>query len=195
MHPYNITDQSRTKIYFVIAAIALFVCPWINGIISFFGLAGCVAGVSVFGGLFFLIDRWAWSQKWLAPAFGTPNLTGTYEVTGHTSGADGEARDWTGRVTIVQRWSSMTVSMVTPDSGSSSSLSAIEIYPGRGVRLVYGFSNQRDHQRNQLNDHVGMCSVLFDETLSNATANYFTGHGRATTGSMTWTRFTEETNE
>lgn len=195
MHPFNVALKPRAPVFFVLAFLAILVCPPINKAVSFFGLPGCVAVFSVFGLLFWIVDRWAWRLPWLTKAFGTPNLSGVWAVTGETNGADGIPRSWSGNVTIVQHWTSMAISMATEESGSSSTMSSLEVSPGRGVRLMYGFTNERVGQKGSLNDHQGTCNVLFDESLSSATAFYFTGHGRSTVGSMTWTRSKKESRE
>lgn len=188
MHEYSINNRSRITFLFLVAFVAILLCPVVNSLVARTALVGPIASSSIFFALFLLVDRLAWKHRPLVWCFSTPDLSGQWTVEGRTSGADGIERDWSATATITQNWTTISVVLRADGSTSQSNVAAIEILPGQGCRLAYAYANRRNNASGLLIDHRGMCELEFSDELNSATAIYFNNHDRQTTGDMTWTR-------
>ncbi len=186
MHGYSNSCKSRRPIIYGIALASIAICPVVNSIASQFPTLGPVASSSLYYGLFTFVDRFAWRLAWLSPLLGTPDMSGDWDVSGITSGADGVERNWTAVVTITQTWTQISVVLATEHSISVSKIAGLQVLPGQGCRLVYTYDNHRTADEASLIDHRGTCELHFEKHGKRATAYYFTDRNRKTVGSMTW---------
>lgn len=188
MHTYSMRDCCRERYIFYIALAALAVLAIFKQAAGFVGVAVSITAFSVFGGLYFTFDRWVWKLDWIGKLFGVPDLSGTWEVTGHTDGADRIERDWTATLVIEQTWSHIAISIETDGSRSRSTMASIERDPGHGYRLIYGYQNSRKDVERELQSHTGTCEAVISADLQTAEATYFNDHQRRTVGTMSWRR-------
>jgi hypothetical protein len=188
MHGYSNSCKSRRPIIYGIALASIAICPVVNSIASQLQLLGPIASSSLYYGLFALVDQFAWRLSWLSRLFGTPDLSGGWDVSGITSGADGVERSWTAVVSVTQTWPQISVVLVSENSTSLSKVAGLQVLPGQGCRLVYTYDNHRTADEASLINHRGTCELHFEKHGERATAYYFTDRNRKTVGSMTWTK-------
>lgn len=188
MHTYSMRGCSRERYVFYLALAAIVVAAIMRQAAGYVGVAISVTAIGVFGGLFFVFDRWVWKLPWIGKGFGTPDLSGTWAIEGSTDGADGLARDWNGVLTIEQTWSHIAISIETEQSRSRSTMASLERDPGFGYRLIYGYANSRKDVDGELRSHNGTCEAIIADDLQSADAAYFNDHQRRTVGTMKWSR-------
>lgn len=188
MHGYSNSCKSRSPIIYGIALASITICPVVNSFTSQTQIFGPIASSSLYFGLFTLVDRFAWRLSWLSRLFGTPDLSGDWDVSGITSGADGVERSWTAVVSVTQTWTQISVVLVSENSTSVSKVAGLHVLPGQGCRLVYTYDNHRTADEASLVNHQGMCELHFEKNGKRATAYYFTDRNRKTVGSMSWTK-------
>ena len=191
MHTYSMRGCPRERYVFYISLIAVAIIAIARQTAGYFGVIITVTTLTVFGILFFVFDRWLWRQPKLVPIVGIPNLSGAWNVSGKTEGADGNEREWNGTAHIEQTWSRIAISIQTGISRSRSAVAAIERDPGHGIRLVYGYMNDPKTINEELQSHKGTCEIVFSDDLKSAEATYFNDHQRRTCGTMVWKRAQE----
>lgn len=149
-------------------------------------LAGAGA---VFGFLYWVLNKWAWKWYGVGTWLKVPVLSGTWDCEGKSLAADGTTRfDWRGEVKIAQSWDKLRIRLTTDTSGSNSISAALAHDSFDGVVLLYHYRNDPRPEAPELRTHTG-CSVMTIATdLGSATGEYFTGRGRMTFGTMTWTK-------
>lgn len=195
MHTYSMRGCCRERYIFYIALAAIAVLAIVKQAAGFVGVAVSITAFSVFGALYFIFDRWVWKFGWIGKLLGTPDLSGTWAVEGHTDGADGIERDWEATLTIEQTWSHIAISIETEGSRSRSTMASIERDPGHGYRLIYGYHNQRKDVVQEMRSHSGTCEAIVADDLQSAEATYFNDHQRRTVGTMSWNRQTKPSDE
>jgi hypothetical protein len=188
MHTYAMKDCARERyiLYMVLLAIPIFGA--VQKFAGLMGLAVSVGTISIFGGIYFVFDRWAWRMPIFSRLAGIPNLQGNWTVTGQTSGADGQPREWAGTARITQTWSHISISIDTEMSRSRSGMAAVECDHGHGFRVVYAYVNEPKGTECELYSHRGTCQVVFSADLVSGDGTYFNDHQRRTFGTMTWKR-------
>lgn len=188
MHTYSMRGCPRERYIFYIALVAISGIAIAKQVAGYFGVVISIGSVGVFGGLFFLFDRYAWRIPAISRMVGIPDLAGTWQVTGKTDGADGVTREWNGDVRIEQTWSQIAISLETDGSRSRSAMASLERDAGHGFRVIYGYTNEPKDTAEELRSHRGTCQVVFSPNLESADATYFNDHQRRTCGTMTWKR-------
>ena len=131
--------------------------------------------------LYWAFDQFCW--KWIRRVTKLPDLSGEWHCEGRTLG-DGHVGDWDGKITIVQSFDKIKVSLSTKQSTSSSRSAALFYEEGIGYRLSYNYKNEPRIGEEDLAFHWGCCELLFDVGLTRADGEYFNGHGRKTFGTM-----------
>lgn len=188
MHTYSMRGCSRERYVFYLALAAIAVVAVMRQTAGYVGVAISITAFGVFGGLFFVFDRWIWKLPWIGKLLGTPDLSGTWAIAGSTDGADGLARDWKGTLKIEQTWSQIAISIETQQSRSRSTMASLERDPGFGYRLIYGYANSRRDVDGELRSHNGTCETIIASDLRSADSAYFNDHQRRTVGTMKWSR-------
>ncbi|MEZ5462934.1 hypothetical protein [Dokdonella sp.] len=204
-HEYAlINGVNRSKVGRYIAAVAgglaallVFLFLLIVNLAGFLGwnvnlpptiLSLAVTG-SIYFGLYWLFDRFAWRWRWLSRLIGVPDLSGEWSCNGQTTDADGSVTyEWVATVSIVQTWDKVRVRLKTEQSGSNSINAALIHDSVDGYRLIYNYRNDPRPGEPELRTHHGFAELTFNDDLRSAEGNYFNGHGRYTFGRMQLTR-------
>lgn len=148
-----------------------------------------VGAGTVFGVLYWLLNRYAWKWPPLTLALKVPDISGKWLCSGITIGTDGSVQHlWTATVTIYQRWDKIRVCLKTEQSGSDSIAAALICDDEDGYRLLYNYRNQPRISEVNLKGHLGFCDLRFAKNLKTAEGDYFNGHGRNTFGTMKLSR-------
>src|SRR6185437_11634158 len=85
-----------------------------------------VGAGAVFGVLYWVFNRYAWRWPLMSLAVKVPNLSGAWQCSGKTYNAEGAVEyEWSGTVTIYQRWDKIRVKLKTDKSGSDSIAAAL----------------------------------------------------------------------
>src|SRR6185312_8952356 len=143
----------------------------------------------VFGVLYWVFNRYAWRWPLMSLAVKVPNLSGAWQCSGKTYNAEGAVEyEWSGTVTIYQRWDKIRVKLKTDKSGSDSIAAALVCDDDDGYRLLYNYRNQPRIDAVELKGHLGFCDLIFAKDLKSADGEYFNGRGRNTFGTMHLTR-------
>ena len=124
-----------------------------------------------------------------------PDLSGQWICSGKTNSVDGVARDWSGKITISQTWSKISIALETEMSTSISIIARLNSVSGQGFQLIYNYSNETKVRDPELLDHAGTSKLLISKDLKSATGTYFNDHPRPTSGSMVWKRIEKEQKE
>ena len=144
-----------------------------------------ITGAMVFGGLYFLFDRYIWRFSCISYFIGIPNISGTWLVTGQTFDLDGErTHKWKAVMTISQLYEKITIRLKTSQSSSRSISATLIPEAGTGFRLIYSYQNEPRVGEIELNRHIGHCELTFDSKTESASGDYFNGGGRNTFGHM-----------
>jgi hypothetical protein len=188
MHTYSMRDCSRERYIFYLSLLAVAAVAIAKQAAGYLGVFISVTTFTLFAGIFYVFDRWAWRLPWVNKVIGIPDLAGVWKISGTTNGADGQPREWTGEARIEQTWSRIAISLETEHSRSRSGIAAIERDPGHGFRILYGYTSEPKRPDGELRLHRGTCEVIFSDNLRSGEATYFNDHQRRTCGTMAWTR-------
>jgi hypothetical protein len=144
---------------------------------------------AVSAGLIYLVLYWVFNNlgwllvgRWLK----LPNLSGKWDVVGKTLDAQGNVRfDWSGELSIRQKWDGIEIHQRTPNKSESESYVALIVPTERGeASLAYGYRNTPDVAQTELQRHDGFCELTFSADLKTASGRYFTSRERQSFGSM-----------
>lgn len=150
-----------------------------------------VGAGSVFGVLYWLLNRYAWRWAGIAQWLKVPNLRGEWRCHGETLNADGTVKySWHGTLTITQSWDRLRVRLKTAQSGSNSISAALVRDDIEGCVLLYHYQNDPKIGEPELHAHRGFAEITFAKDLTTAQGDYFNGHGRNTFGRMRFTKVT-----
>ena len=144
---------------------------------------------TVFGALYWLLDRHAWRWDLIGRFLKVPDLSGEWECHGQTINPDGTpSYTWHATITIIQTWDKLRIRLKTQQSGSNSNTAALICDEADGYRLFYSYKNEPKIGEVALNSHRGFADIVFSKDLRTGTGEYFNGHGRYTFGTMTLRR-------
>lgn len=179
---------SATTVYFLLSSVrvaeALGIPPDLPPSILSLAMAG-----SVFAGLYWAFDRFAWRWRVLGGLLRVPNLSGEWKCAGRTLDQDGSVRHvWDATVTVTQSWDKLRVRLKTSTSRSNSVSAALICDPSDGHKLLYHYVNDPRIGEPDLKSHRGFAEVVFSKDMTSAEGEYVNGFGRSTFGTMKLTR-------
>ncbi|MFM0722390.1 hypothetical protein PQQ53_01695 [Paraburkholderia strydomiana] len=144
---------------------------------------------TVFGLLYWVLNKWAWKWPGIGLALKVPDISGIWDCAGKTLDGDGSTKyEWQAEVTIVQSWDKLRIRLVTKTSGSSSISAALAHDSVDGFALLYHYRNDPKAGAAGLASHTGCSVMTIAKDLKSATGDYFNGRGRMTFGTMDWTK-------
>ena len=144
---------------------------------------------SVFGVLYWLLNRFAWRWAGIAQWLKVPNLRGEWSCHGETINSEGAVKHtWRGALTITQNWDKLRVRLKTAQSSSNSIAAALVHDDIDGCVLLYHYQNDPRIGEPELRAHRGFAEITFAKDLKSAEGEYFNGHGRYTFGRMRLTK-------
>jgi hypothetical protein len=144
---------------------------------------------TIFGALYWVLSKWAWKWYGVDIWLKVLDLSGTWDCLGKTLAPDGTTKfDWRAEVQIVQSWDKLRIRLTTKTSGSNSISAALAHDSVDGVALLYHYRNDPQLEAAELKAHTGCSVMTVAKDLKSATGEYFTGCGRMTFGTMTWTK-------
>ena len=198
MHDYSIDRHPKEKVLFLLALIAIIAAPLVKGLAEYLvSLLEVSTGWSsapvvavpvfgLFGGLYFLFDRFLWKITLLRKLLLVPDLNGKWVCAGCTSLKNGEPVnfDWNSVVSITQSWSKILIHLKTSQSESKSISASIYHEAGVGYRLLYQYNNKPNADELDLSNHSGSAELLFSEDIESASGSYYTDRHRTTVGTM-----------
>jgi len=198
MHDYSIDRHPKEKVLFLLALIAIIAAPLVKGLAEYLvSLLEVSTGWSsapvvavpvfgLFGGLYFLFDRFLWKITFLRKLLLVPDLNGKWVCAGCTSLKNGEPVnfDWNSVVSITQSWSKILIHLKTSQSESKSISASIYHEAGVGYRLLYQYNNKPNADELDLSNHSGSAELLFSEDIESASGSYYTDRHRTTVGTM-----------
>lgn len=192
MHSYAIHNHDRTTIGRVIATASIFVAGGVSALLTQAYFAGFALGSISTGLVYLLLDFLFTKFGWKAKFLNLPNLSGKWRVEGKTLDEDSQIRfEWNATLVINQTWKEILISLKT-DQSRSNSYTAYLTKRNEGWLLSYSYQNEPNaDQYNELQQHKGMCELIFDLDNSAAEGSYFNSSGRKTFGTMMLTRVSE----
>jgi|SRR5579871_2285809 len=148
-----------------------------------------VGAGSVYGVLYWYLNRRAWRWSRLGSLLKLPDISGDWDCVGQTLDLNGQVlHNWQGRIKIVQSWNKLRVLLSTHQSSSTSIAAAIVCDKDGGYRLLYNYKNDPGIGEVQLRSHRGSADIGFSQDLRSAKGEYFNGYGRYTFGTLQLTR-------
>lgn len=152
-------------------------------------LLSLLGASSVFGFLYWMLNKWVWKWPGIGLALKVPDMSGVWDCVGTTLACDGSTKyDWKAEITIVQSWDKLRIRLVTSKSGSSSISAALAHDSVDGFVLLYHYRNDPKVDAVGLTSHTGCAVMTIAKNLKSATGDYFNGRGRMTFGTMNWTK-------
>ena len=151
---------------------------------TFFSLVGAGA---VYGGIFWLFDRYIWRISRVAKLLRVPDLSGKWTCQGNPLDK-GVAVPWQGEMTITQSWDRIRIVINTAHSRSQSLAAAIQYDPAEGYHLFYHYRNEPNVAAPTMAAHHGFAELIFAPDEQSASGDYFNGRGRNTFGTLSITR-------
>lgn len=199
LHDYAIDRHPKQKVVYFLAFAAIVVAPYVNSWLALLldgadtsklPLATAVPVATLFGGIFWLFNQYLWRWAPIRKFLLVPDLNGTWTCIGKTITKEGQPFefDWTAKITIVQSWSRMQISLATERSRSGSVAASLSNEHADGFKLIYYYKNDPAVTERDLHRHGGSCQLLFDPACQSATGSYFTDQERATVGTMSLRR-------
>jgi hypothetical protein len=152
-------------------------------------LLSLVSAGTVFGVLYWVLDRYAWRWSRLGDLLGVPDLSGQWHCDGESLNQGGAIiHKWKGTITIVQSWYKIRVRLKTEQSGSNSISAALICDKADGYILLYHYRNDPRVGQPELKSHRGFAELTFSKDRRSAAGDYFNGAGRYTFGTMKLTK-------
>lgn len=176
-----------------ISALVVFVLLWSVDIAQRYGLSAnlpptvlsLVGAGTVFGILYWILDRYAWRWHPISRLLKVPDLSGGWSCKGQSVKTENNpAYEWEAKITIIQSWDRLRVRLKTAQSGSHSTSAAIIYDEADGFRLFYSYKNDPNIGELELKSHRGFAEIVFSKDLRSGDGEYFNGHGRYTFGTM-----------
>lgn len=189
MHDYSIDSPIRQKANVVLAIVSFLVPGWFAAAAASMGMIKLGGMALSFGAVFalleWLFDRWIWRA--LAPAFGIPNLNGTWEGHGVSSWTNPETNQphhYTMEITIRQTFTKLEVHTETVESTSRSFMASFETQHAV-TQFHYGFENEpRNMADPDLHRHSGMMNLRIEANGKRMSGDYFSGKHRVRHGEI-----------
>lgn len=183
MHEYCIKGHKKEIVVFYITLASVVLSTCFAQLIDLIGAQLHIAikytltTSCTFGLLYALFSKKLWKSKGFGKLFNFPNLNGNYTVKALSlKNPTGSEIEWDGRMSIVQTWDKILITLKT-DKSSSESISSngcIEYIPNIGYRLEYKYHNDPNLIKSELHPHDGECTITFTEQICTAKAEYFT---------------------
>jgi hypothetical protein len=201
-HEYAIIGHKRSEIGRWLGFASVILAPILTGLITWASawplLAASVQAKMVaftmstglvYAALYWVFNRYVW--RWLNKVLGIPDLSGTWSVTGKSLTLEGEVRfDWSGSLTITQKWDRIAIELKTNQSGSFSETASVLLKHDGAAKLSYSYQNHPRAGEPELQKHQGFCELTFDAGRSGAEGHYFNSMGRYSFGRMQLSRTT-----
>lgn len=196
-HEYAVIGHKRSEIGRWLGAASVVLAPLLTGIVTWLSqwsvltdsvqakmLTFTLSTGIVYALLYWLFNRYGW--RLLDIVLGIPVLSGRWTVTGQSLDLDNKVRfDWTGSLTISQKWDRIAIELKTPQSGSHSETASVLLKHDGDAKLSYSYQNHPRIGEPELQKHQGFCELIFDTKRQTAEGHYFNSMGRITFGRMT----------
>ncbi len=134
--------------------------------------------------LYWLFDRhvWRWRLIRRLGLLSVPDLNGQWSGEIDSSfGDEGTKRNV--KVNILQRWSSMLITLQADESSSHSTMAALRARDIDSPELTYTYANEpRARATDAMQSHRGTCTLRL--AAGRLEGNYYTGRGRGTVGEL-----------
>ena len=192
MHKYTIENHQNEKYIFTIALISVAISPILSKLVTnFFLIINIEITITItasllFSLLFFIANLIIGRVKWISRIFGVPCLSGKWICNGASYNyTKKDIYHWNGIVSIEQNWTRILVTLHTENSSSFSTsiIGNLKRIAGNGYLLTYIYENNPKVDQKELQKHIGVCKIRFDQNLMKAEADYF-NQGRPTYGTM-----------
>ncbi|MDR4168127.1 hypothetical protein [Bacillus paranthracis] len=186
MHEYTVIDHPKHKILFWVAIssmglsslISTRIQPWIQEVLNAPVIATLsISGVTIFYGLYLLLNLVIWKIPLFRTIFHFPSLEGEWECYGISNNTRlNKQFEWYGTITIRQTWDKILITLKTKNSTSNSlsTTGGIKYYAGVGYKLSYHYENNPSANSDKdLHKHEGFCILTFNEDEKTAEGCYF----------------------
>lgn len=152
-------------------------------------LLSLLGASTVFGALYWILNKWAWKWPGINSALKVPNISGVWDCVGTTLHSDGSTKyEWKAEVTVVQSWDRLRIRLTSQNSGSNSISAALANDSIDGFVLLYHYRNDPKAAATDLTTHVGCSVMTVAKNMQSASGEYFNGRGRMNFGTMIWTK-------
>ena len=191
MHPYSIDTEERKNVLLILA-IASIILSW-----SFYkifneykiALPWWVESPSIlflYGIFFEVFDKWVWKFFEKIKFIRTPNLNGKWE--GYLkSSFDEHSSEMKADLQIFQTWTKIEIILTTEQSTSYSETASLVINKPEGKYLSYQYVNKpKSAAVKTMSIHQGTTRLLFNETESTLSGEYYSGRDRQNLGSLSF---------
>ncbi|MBX9976398.1 hypothetical protein [Cytobacillus firmus] len=178
MHEYTVVDHPRRIILFGLAIISTFISGYISSYINIWaGITIPLSSMTIFTGLYLLLNHLLWKLKIFRKIFSFPNLDGEWECTGLSKNILLQKEtDWEGTIIIKQTWDKVLITLKTNNSQSKSVsiTGGIKYFAGDGYKLSYHYENTPNPTaETDMRKHEGFCVLTFGEEEQTAEGYYF----------------------
>lgn len=201
-HEYAIIGHKRSEIGRWLGFASVILAPILTGLITWVSgspllaasvqakmVAFTVSTGLVYAALYWAFNRYVW--RWLNKMLGIPDLSGTWSVTGKSLTLEGEVKfDWSGSLTISQKWDRIAIELKNNQSGSFSETASVLLKHDGAAKLSYSYQNHPRAGEPELQKHQGFCELTFDVERRSAEGHYFNSMGRYSFGRMQLSRMT-----
>jgi hypothetical protein len=189
MHDYSMRGHPRERLIYYLAAAAFSLMPLATTLTGWLGVGIAVGSFTLFSGLFYLFDHYAWRITPVRRLFKLPDLNGKWTCAGTQIDSSGAVtKEWQAAVTIKQTWSRLCIALQTDSSRSRSGPASIEHDEGHGYRLLYTYQNDPVPGQKPLAPHRGTCELIFNDECNLAEGVYFNDHNRQSFGRIKLTK-------
>jgi len=174
MHSYSTDIPLRKKALIVFGVV---VATLLSVATSAFGVLGALPPVACATIAYIVFNRWAWRWNWVPTK--VPDLNGRWNGYLYTSGPEEKIDDeliveegkqrngltkMEAELRIEQRWDAIQISLVGPESRSSSKAASILVDDGAWPTLNYNYENSGSPSNDDLQGHYGTATLeLYEE--------------------------------
>jgi hypothetical protein len=190
-HPYATDSEERTRVLFLLAALAVALAYGIHHALRGLGILApwwidAPSPLLIYGLLGLFFERFFWKWSWLAKVglVEVPNLSGRW--TGVIKGSyDNFSTEHAITVLIEQTWTRMSIQLQSNSSASISSVAGILLHSAEPNILTYQYrSEPKADAVETMQMHVGTTWLKISNDHTTLDGQYYTGRGRQNFGSI-----------
>jgi hypothetical protein len=185
MHTYSINSEERKTVIFLLALIStalvliakyqLYLPHWLP-VPSVF---------AVFGGLFWIFDKYAWRWSWINAGISTPNLNGEWIIYLKSS-LDEFKNEYEGKLTITQTWTKIHLYLDGEKFTGVSKMAGIEVHTSTSFTLKWEYLSKRKPEFVKDNEymHYGITNVTNEpgNLIKKLEGDYYADRSRHSSG-------------
>ena len=199
-HSYATDFSNKPKLFVSLFIVSGLVAAALSPMFSWLGQIFSIAlppfsALTLFGGFYWLLDRYGWRWRLVRRLLLVPDLNGTWNVVGETRKKDQHPpvppvkSEWEGTVTVEQTWTKIIIRQRVSMSSSRSTCASIVELGNDAYELTYLYENVPEKDSDQdMERHRGAAVLRINTEKQIVDGDYFTDQSRSTEGKMRWSR-------